>query len=165
MKEKNSDYEIYKKNLEQATNEINQRSALQTTRKGLRSFRDKFAFYKIAIFFAYGYIQIIQTIIIMLGVTPDAIENINMFFRKTGIPFQLPVDISSILAVIIIFSLFTFGVFAMLVFGLYKREQEIGCLQHPGLYLISKQDEEISNQTEEILKQNKIIIKLLEEKK
>ena len=91
----NNYYEKFKENLEQATNEINQRTSIRTQRKGFAGFRDKLAFYKVAIFFAYGYISIIQTMIIFLGITPQAIENVNGFLKTLNIPIQLPVDISS----------------------------------------------------------------------
>lgn len=137
------DYELFKTKLEQATNEINQRTSSITARKGFAGLRDKFAFYKVAVFFAFGYISLIQTMIIFLGITPQAIININSFLRAVGFSFQFPVDISSLLAILIIIGLFIFGIFAMLFLGLYKREQEIGTIQHPGIYLLVKQNEEI----------------------
>jgi len=136
-------YDEYMKGIEQATNEINQRISARTKRKGSIGFRDKLVFVKVAIFFAYGYISIIQTMIIFLGITPQAIENINGFFVTVGIPIQLPVDISSVIAISIIVVLFIFGIFAMLFFGLYKREHEIATMQSPGYYLIVKQNAEI----------------------
>jgi hypothetical protein len=140
---KQNNYETFKKAIEEATNEINQRSSAQTKRKGLAGLRDKFTFYKMAIFFAYGYISIIQTMIIFLGVTPSAIKNINDFLVVVGIPFQFPVDVASLLAIVIIFMLFVFGIFAMLLLGLYKREQEVATLQSPGWLMLMNQNQEI----------------------
>jgi len=137
------DYELFKKKIEKATNEINQRASVGSTRKGFAGFRDKFTFYKMAVFFAYGYISIIQTMIIFLGVTPQAVKNVNDFFRLLGIPFQFPVDVASFLAIIIIVALFVFGIFAMMFLGLFKREQEITIMQSPGFFLLVKQNEEI----------------------
>jgi len=143
-------YKKYMKGIEEATNEINQRISIKTKRRGFAGFRDKLAFYKVAVFFAYGYISIIQTLIIFLGITPQAIENINGFFTTLGIRYQFPVDISSIVAIMIIIMLFIFGVLAMLFFGLYKREQEISTMQQPGYYLIAKQNNRIIELLEKI---------------
>lgn len=132
-------YDRFKGDIEIATNEINQRLSIKTTRKGFGGFRDNIVFYKMAVTFAYAYIAVIQSLIIFLGVTPQAIININNFFNTIGIPFGFPVDISSMVAVVIIFGLFIFGILAILILGLYKREQEIGTLQQPGFYLSVKQ--------------------------
>jgi len=148
---KDDNYTIFRKQIEQATNEINQKQSITTTRKGAGSIRDKLTFYKFAFFFAYGYIGLIQTMIIFLGVTPQAIKSINNFLLTLGITYQFPVDIASMITIIMIACLFIFGVFAMIYFGLYKREQEIGTMQSPGIYLLSKQNEEII----QLLKENK----------
>lgn len=154
MKE-DKEYIQFKEDIEQATNEINQRLALQTGRKGVKNFRDNFAFYKVAMTFSYAYITIIQSVILLIGITPQAIENINKFFITVGIPFQFPVSIASILTIVIIFALFTFGVFAILFFGLLKRESEIGVIQSPGFYLITKQNYKITKLLESLNNKDK----------
>lgn len=136
-------HDDYVRDVEKATNEISQKKSITTERKGMSGFRDKFTFYKVAIFFAYGYISLIQTMIIFLGITPQAIININGFLAGIGVGYQFPVDIASFVSIMIIFFLFVFGIFAMKYFGLFKRESEIGAMQSPGNYLIAKQNDEI----------------------
>jgi hypothetical protein len=133
-----------------ATDEIDQKNSVSTNRVGNKSIRDNFAFYKMAIFFAYGYISIIQTMIIFLGVTPQAIVNLNLFFSTLHIPIQLPVNISSVLAIILIIILFFGGILAMKFIGLYKRELELSTLQSPGMYLVAKQNDEILKRLERL---------------
>lgn len=144
------DHKEYVEAVAQVTNEINQQRSVGTNRKGFASFRDKLAYYKVAVFFAYGYVSIIQTMVIFLGITPQALENINGFFSAIGIPLQLPVDISSIIAIVLIIVLFFGGIFAMRFLGLYRREQELGVLQNPGLYLLCKQNHRIIQLLEEL---------------
>ena len=131
-------YDEWLKELHKATNEINQKASLKTKRKGIAGFRDKFAFYKMALFFAYGYISIIQTMIIFLGITPQAIDNVNGFLKVIGISYKIPVEIASVATIGLIIGLFVFGVLAMSVLGLYKREAEVSTAQSPGFYAIYK---------------------------
>ena len=137
------EYQQFQTGIEQATNEIHQKNSVKTQRTGFAGLRDKFTFFKVAIFFAYGYISIIQTMIIFLGITPQAIMNVNGFLVTIGIAYQFPVDVASFVAIAMIVLLFVMGVMAMLYLGLFKREQEIGSMQHPGFYLLAKQNEEI----------------------
>jgi hypothetical protein len=152
-----NEYDNFRKLLEQATNEINQRSAAKTNRKGkLLWLRDKFTFFKLAMLFAFGYVSVFQSLIIFLGITPQAIENINGFLLTLGFSYQFPVALSSFVAIGIICSLVIFGVIAVLVFGLLKREQEIGISQSPGFYLIVKENERIIELLEKNLEQGKV---------
>lgn len=143
-------YESFRKLLERATNEINQRAAAKTDRKGYAGFRDKFAFFKLALVFAFGYVSIVQTMVIFLGVTPQAIENVNGFLYSVGVSYQFPVDISSMVAIGIVVGLVIFGVLAVLVFGLLKREQEVNISQSPGFYLLAMQNEDIIRLLKEV---------------
>ena len=139
-----SKYDVFRERLEQATNEINQRSAATTTRKGkLLWMRDKLAFFKLALVFAVGYVSIVQSMVIFLGITPQAIENVNEFFVVLGIPYQFPVALSSFVAISIVAGLVVFGILAVLVFGLLKREQEVNISQSPGFFLLATQNEKI----------------------
>jgi len=145
-----SSYDKFQRGIEQATNEINQRNSIKTMRTGLGGIRDKIAFLKVAITFAYAYVAIIQSLVIFLGITPQAIENINGFMLTLGIRYQFPVNISSIVAVSIIIGLFVFGVLSMLFLGLYKREQEVTSMQQPGYLYLSKQNDEILDRLKKI---------------
>ena len=136
-------YKEFINDVEKATNEINQKQSINTTRHGAAGLRDKFAFYKMSLFFAYGYISIVQTMIVFLGLTPQAIDNLNMFLLLVGIKYQFPVNISSVVAIGLVVGLFIFGVLAMMYLGLYKREAEVSTRQNPGFYLVDKQNREI----------------------
>jgi hypothetical protein len=160
-----TDFQLFKQDILNATNEISQKESLETGRKGISGFRDKLTYYKVAIFFAYGYISIVSTIILFLGVTPQAIENVNNGLTSIGAPFQLPVGMASFVAISLVFFLFVGGVIAMRFLGLYKREGEIGVLQNAGFYLLSKQNMKIIEQNEIMIKQNEEIIKMQKEEK
>ena len=129
--------------LNNSANNINQNETVKTPRKGIQGIRDKFAFYKMAMFFAYGYISLIQTMIIFLGITPQAIENLNSFILVIGLKYQFPVELSSFATILLIIGLFIFGVLAMLHFGLYKREAEVASQQNPAMFLLYQQNKEI----------------------
>ena len=137
-------YDTFRRLLEESTNEINHKQAAKTNRKGkLLWVRDKLAFFKLAIIFGIGYISIVQSMVIFLGITPQAIENMNGFLLAMGISYQFPVTMSSLVTLGIVAGLVIFGVLAVLVFGLLKRESEISVSQSPGFYLIASQNEEI----------------------
>jgi len=151
MDKNNSDvYKTYRDGIENATNMINQRIGAKTKRRGIKGLRDRISFFKFSLTVAYTYIATIQTVIILLGITPQAIENINIFMGTLGIGFRFPVDLSSIIAVSVVIGLFVFGVLAILFFGLYKREQEIGVMQSPGFLLVAHQNYEIIKLLKEI---------------
>jgi len=150
-------YTSFRKHLEQATDEIKQKTAAKTNRKGkLLWLRDKLTFFKLATVFAFGYVGIIQSMVIFLGLTPQAVENVNDFFFTLGIPYQFPVAMSSFVAISIVVGLVVFGILAVLVFGLLKREQEVSISQSPGFYLIAKQNEEIISLLKKNQEQEKV---------
>jgi len=152
------DYNAFTKDMTEAANNINLKKAVSTERKGKARIRDKFIFGKISWSEALSYISIIQSIIIFTALIPSSVQTVNSFLDWLHIPFHFPLELSSISAVLFIVIVFIFGLVAVRHIGTTRRAQEIQYKLNPAMLLLW-------NQNQEIIKNQKEIIKLKKEEK
>jgi CBS domain containing-hemolysin-like protein len=147
--EKKSLYSEYKEELAEITNNLPLKEAMQSERKGSRKLRDHIVFLKMALLESLSYFTIILSLITFTALTPQAIKNINGFFTYMGIPYQLPVDFSTIAVVIIIAFIFIFGIITYLYFGFARRSYEVIALYNPINILLYEKLKNIEEKLEE----------------
>ena len=140
------DYDKFLKEIHSATNRIKLNKAFKTTRRGMSSLRDRLVFTKMLWTEAMTYLAIVQTIVIFTALIPQSVDSINGALSYLHIPIQFPKEVTSVLAVIFIISVFVFGFFAMRIAGTNKRQQEIATLIHPAFFLLWKKIEDIEKE-------------------
>ena len=138
----------YKKRLNDVTDSLDLKHAISSDRKGTRKFRDYFVFMKMALTESLSYFAVIQAVLLVVALTPQAIGNMNGVFVFLHLPFTLDVTFSSVITAIAIFLIFTFGVIAYRFFGLARSANEIACRYNPGQLLIFKELQEIKDEIE-----------------
>ena len=143
-------FEEYADQIDSYTNKINlKRSTRDSSNKGSRGIISKIVFSKAAWQEALTYFAILQSIVIFTALIPDAIENINSVFVMIGIPFQFPVNLSSLGAVMFIIFLFIFGFVGYRKLRTPAIAQSYGNKNNSAMYLIWDQLEEIKESLEE----------------
>lgn len=144
-----NDFEAFAEQVETAANKVNLKQSVATKRTGAASARDKIVFGKFSWQEALSFVAIIQSIIIFTALIPDAVGTINNMFAWLGIPFEFPIEISSLGAVLFIIFVFIFGLVAVRHIGTIKRSNEITTKMNPGMFLLWKRQEEIMKKLEE----------------
>ena len=134
-----SDFEVYSKEIEEATNSILLKEALKTERKGSARLRDRIVVGKVSWGEALTYVSIIQSIVIFMALIPEAVVTINEFLDWLGIDYRFPVQVSSVGAVMFIIFVFIFGLVAVRHIGTSRRGYEISSKMTPGTFLMWKQ--------------------------
>ena len=152
---KNNLFSQYKNELIKVTDDLSLKEAIRSDRKGSRKIRDTLVLTKLAWTESLSYFAIIQSVIIFTALVPNSIENINALFSTIGIGIQLPVASASIIAILLIFFIFVFGIISFRFFGLIRRANEVGALYSPGNLLLYKEIQEIKQQMEEFKKELK----------
>ena len=142
----------FSKDIDEAANSINMKKAVGTERRGKAKIRDKFIFGKISWTEALSYISIIQSIIIFTALIPNSVQTVNSFLDWFGIPFNFPLELSSVGAIVFIFVVFIFGLIAVRHIGTTKRAQEISAKLNPAILLLWEQNQKIIENQEKILK-------------
>ena len=129
-------YDRYSDDVEIAANEMVLKKAITTDRKGAARTRDRIVFGKFSWQEALSYMAIIQSAVIFMALIPQAIYTVNETLEWFGIPYQFPVHISSVVAIVFIIIVFIFGLVAVRYIGTIKRSNEITSKMNPGLYAI-----------------------------
>jgi len=148
-------FKKYSDSVEEAANNIHLKEASETSRKGKSRIRDRIVFGKVSWNEALTYLAIVQSGIIFLGLMDDVIINLNAFFISTGIPIELPLEITVVWAFAFIFGIFIFGLIAVRLIGTFKRAQEISVKMNPGMYLLWEQQEEIKEELKKLKESKK----------
>ena len=143
-----SDFDEFAKDIEEHANKIHLKKAIATERKGKAKLRDRLVFGKISWAESLSYISIIQSIIIFTALIPDSVGTVNGFLDWLGIPFQFPVEMASIGAVIFIIIVFIFGLIAVRHIGTVKRATEISSKMNPSMFMLWDQQKEILSKLE-----------------
>jgi len=151
------DYDAFCKKIGEYANSINLKKAVGTRRRGGAGLRDRVVFGKLSWTEALSYLSIIQSIVIFTALIPDSVGTVNEMLAWMGLSYRFPIEISSVGAIIFIGCVFLFGLIAMRHIGTSRRAQEIsGKLNASHFLIVSQNDEIIKNQKE--------IIKLLGDK-
>ena len=153
---KSNYFEDFNKEIEIATNEIILKKAISTERKGKARVRDRLVFAKVSWTEALSFVAIIQSIVIFTALIPNSVETVNGFLAWFGIPFQFPLELSSVGAVIFIIFLFVFGLVAMRHIGTARTSQEISAKLNPGILLIYDRIRELEKKIDEMNEENEI---------
>jgi len=149
------DFDRYSEEVEKATDEIDLKKAISTSRKGKAKFIDNFVLGKYSWQEALTYMAIIQSIVIFMALIPDSVQTINNFLTWLHIPIQFPVEIASVTAVTFIVFVFIFGIIAVRVFGTTRRTAEIGTKLGPNSYLLWKKITSIEEKLEKLEEKKK----------
>ena len=148
--EKNNYFDDFDREIEVATNEINLKKAVSTERKGRARLRDRLVFTKVAWTEALSFVAIIQSVVIFTALIPNSVETINKFLVWLHIPFQFPVELSSVGAVLFIVFVFIFGLLAMRHIGTARTSQEISAKMNPGILLLYEKITELEKKIDEM---------------
>jgi len=144
-----NDFKTFTEQVEVAANKVNLKQSIATERKGAASARDSIVFGKISWQEALSFVAIIQSVIIFTALIPDAVGTVNDMLVWLGIPFEFPVEISSLGAILFIIFVFIFGLVAVRHIGTIKRSNEISTKMNPGMFLLWERQEEIMKKLEE----------------
>lgn len=132
--EKN-DFNLFCKDVEKITDMIDQKRSLTTRRKGKAKARDYMTLFKTTWTGAEGWIALPRAIIFWLALTPSAILSFNGAMSFFNIPFSIPLVYGSLIAMLFVFCVLIFGVFAHSKFGLRKGINELSIKQNPGWFM------------------------------
>jgi len=146
------DFDTFSKAMSNAGDRIDLRKAVGTERKRGAKVRDKFVFGKVAWAEALTYISIIQSMIIFMALIPLAVISVNGMLEWIGIGWQFPIELASVSALIAIVCIFVFGLIAVRHIGTTRRAQEISAKMNPAFFLLWEQNEEIIKNQKKILK-------------
>jgi len=142
-------YQKYSEEVENCANSIKLKTSLTSERKGAAKARDKLVTGKLAWQEALSFIAILQSAIIFTALIPDSVDTINGFMNYLGIPYNFPVTMASVSALLFVVIVFIFGVIALRHMGTMKRTQEIATKMNPATYLLWEKLEEIEKKIEE----------------
>lgn len=143
------DYNGYSDRLEEASDAIQLKQAVSTKRKGKAGLRDKFVFGRTSWTEALSYVSIVQSVVIFTALVPEAVVTVNEFFTWTKIPIQLPVQISSVGAILFILFVFVFGLVAIRYLGMSRRGAELSSKVNPSLFLLWQKLDNIEKRLED----------------
>jgi len=145
-------FKTYVQDIKKYSNQIQLKDASYSGRSGKAGVRDKTVFGKMSWNEALSYISIIQSVIIFTALIPDAVGTVNGFLEWLGIPYQFPVDMASVGAVIFIIIVFIFGLIAVRHVGTLRSASEVGNKMNPGMFMLYERQEEILKKLEELEK-------------
>ena len=143
-------FEKYKCQLSKMTDSLNLKQAIRSNRKGSKKLRDYLVFFKVALQESLSYFAVVQTVLLFMALTPQAIENINGILLFLQIPITLDITFSSILTIIAISIIFLFGIVSYRFFGLTRSANEISSRYSPGQFLLFKELQEIKSELEKL---------------
>lgn len=152
---KDYDFDTFSKDMDKASNNINLKQATGSERKGKSRLRDRIVFGKMSWGEAQAWIAWVQSIVIFTALIPTSVITVNGFLSWVGIPWQFPLELSSVSAVFIIFFLFLFGLIAVRHIGTAKRSNEISSKMNPGVFILWEKLERIEKRLDEIEKSKK----------
>jgi len=143
-------YDKFIREIEKATDVIDLKRAIGSSRKGKARWRDHIVSGKISWTEALSYVAIIQSVIIFVALIPNCVDTVNGFLRWIGFSFQFPREISSISALLFVVGIFIFGLVAVRYIGTIKRLHEIGTKMHPTHVLFFEMLEDIRTELKEL---------------
>jgi len=147
-------FEDFNREIEIATNEIQLKKAVSTERKGKAKLRDRLVFAKTSWTEALSFVAIIQSVVIFTALIPNSVETVNGFLEWFGIPFQFPLELSSVGAIVFIIFVFLFGLVAMRHIGTARTAQEISAKMNPGILLLYDRIRELEKKIDDKEKNN-----------
>jgi hypothetical protein len=144
-------FEKYSKELEDITKELPLKQAIKSKRKGIINMLiDKLVMSRFFWQEAFGFLAILQTIVIFTALVPQSVYTINDFLSWLHIPFALPVGFSSVITISFIIFIFIFGYVTVRLMKTTTISAEYGAKTSPSLYLMWKKLDEIEEKLKDL---------------
>lgn len=128
-------FKRYKNDVSSITDRLNLNEAMRSDRTGARNLRDNFVFLKMTMTESLSYFSILLSLITFTALTPESIRNINGFLVLIGIPYQFPVNLSTVAMAISLVFFVAFGIISYR-YGLARRTNEVSTIYNPGNFLL-----------------------------